>query len=385
MNMTTKNDIFTRYLKEYLKASNERKSEILNHITDVTGMHRKACIRRFGVLQRKDPSSRETRGRPTYYTKDVDAALFAIWEAANELCGELLHPLINEYVTILRRDGMWIHSDEATGKLLSMSERTVRRRCRKFKVKYSIGKGISGTKPSALKSLIPIGKGPWHDRGTGSGQIDTVAHCGDSLLGDFIWTLNYTDIATYWVVPRAQWNKGEVATVLSMETIKKRLPFPWIYAHPDSGGEFINWHAKGWCDEQGIEYERSEPGKKNDNCFVEERNGHVVRKYLGYTRFDHLELVDLINEFYDVLGLYLNHFQTVRRTLKKERVGAKYRRIFETTAKTPYQRVLDRDDVSETVKERLQKEHETLNPLVLKRKIDTMTTLIMKKQRSHGN
>jgi hypothetical protein len=170
-----------------------------------------------------------------------------------------------------------------------------------------------------------------------------------------------------------------------MEAIKERLPFAWIYAHPDSGGEFINWHAKGWCDEHDIEYERSEPGKKNDNCFVEERNGYVVRKYLGYTRFDCPDLVDLINKLYDVLALYLNHCQIIRRTLKKERVGAKYRRIFETMAKTPYQRALERDDVPETVKAKLIAEHETLNPLVLKRKIDTLIIQIMKIQRSQGN
>ena len=134
--MATKNDIFNRYLKEYLKANQDRKGAILDHVTDVTEMHRKACIRRFRVLQRRDSGSRETRGRPTYYTKDVDAALFTIWEAANELYGELLHPLINEYVSILRRDNMWIHSDEATGKLLTISERTTRRRCTGFKLNH---------------------------------------------------------------------------------------------------------------------------------------------------------------------------------------------------------------------------------------------------------
>ena len=383
--MATKNKIFERYLEEYLKATKERKSEILDHVVDVIGTHRKAAIRRFRVLQLRDKTLPEGRGRPVYYTKEVEVALYTVWEAANQQCGELLFPSIPEYVAILERDGMWSHGDEATNKLLAMKKRTVRRRCEKLKKKHGIGKGKSGTKPSLLKSIIPIRKGPWTDKGVGAGQLDTVAHCGGSLLGDFVWTLNYTDIATYWIVPRAQWNKGEQATVLSMKTIKKRLPFPWVYAHPDSGGEFINWHAKDWCDEHNITYERSEPNKKNDNCYVEERNGHVVRKYLGYTRFDCRAVVDDINELYDVLALYLNHFQTVRRTESKERIGAKYKRTFEEIAKTPYQRVLERSDVPDEIKDTLCTEHEQLNPLVLKQKIDTLTMKIMKKQRDFGN
>ena len=114
---------------------------------------------------------------------------------------------------------------------------------------------------------------------------------------------------------------------------------------------------------------RSEPGKKNDNMYVEERNGHVVRKYLGYTRFDCREVVDMINELYDVLALYLNHFQAVRRTLTKERVGAKYKRTYEKIARTPYTRMLEHSDVTESVKKKLREEHAKLNPLVLKKKI----------------
>ncbi len=374
--MTTKNDIFKKYKEEYWKAAQHRKGEILDLVSEITGMHRKAVIRRFRVLQRKDPCIVEKRGRPTYYTKDVDMALYDVWEAANQQCGELLFPLIGEYIAILKRDDMWRHGDVSTGKLLAMSGRTIRRKCEVFQRKYRVGKGKSGTKPSPLKSIIPIHKGPWHERGIGSGQLDTVAHCGDSLAGSFIWTVNYTDMPTYWIVPRAQWNKGEEATVESMKAITEQLPFPCIYAHPDSGGEFINWHCKRWCDDAGIELARSEPGKKNDNCFVEERNGHVVRKYLGYTRFDRREIVDLMNELYGVLALYVNHFQAVKRTLSKERVGARYRRVLERVPKTPYQRILERDDVTEEVKERLRTEHVRLNPLTLKQNIVILTEKI---------
>ena len=378
MNMAAKNEIFERYKEEYWKATRTRKSEILLHVSDVTKMHRKTVIKRFCVLQTRPPSFLETRGRPTVFTKDVDAALETIWEAANCPCGELLHPIISEYVSVLQRDGLWKHGDEATGKLLAMKVHTVRRRTSSFDKAKKKGRGLSGTKPSNLKSIIPIFSGPWKDISPGYGQIDTVAHCNDSLLGDFIWSLNYTDAATYWVILRPQWNKGAEATQKSLARIKEKLPVRLWGMHPDTGTEFINMILYRWSQQEKIEMTRSEPGKKNHNMYVEERNGHVVRKYLGYIRLDQKELLPIVNELYEKLELYLNHFQTVRRTLSKERVGAKYRRTFEKIPKTPYQRMLDHKDVAEEVKEKLRVDHSKLSPLILKREIDMITAKILR-------
>ena len=385
MNMATKNSIFERYLAEYLKADVPRKSVILDHVVDVTQMHRKAAIRKFRALQLRDADKEDKRGRETFYTPDVTAALHEIWEMASEACGEVLHPVVNEYIDILIRDNLWNHGDIATYKLRRMSERTVKRRVAHFE-QIRRPRGIAATRPSHLKKIIPIFKGPWNDLPPGHGQIDTVVHCGDSLQGDMVFTVNYTDAATYWIVPRAQWNKGQEATVRSMETIEDRLPFPLRELHPDTGSEFINWVAKGWCDAHGIKLTRSEPGKKNDNMYVEERNGHVVRRYLGYIRLDDPDVVPLLNQFYDVLALYLNHFMPVRRTLSKERVGAKYRRVFEKRAKTPYTRTLEHPQVPQSVKEALMRKHERLNPLLLKREVDTLRRQIFEfKNRDRGS
>lgn len=224
---------------------------------------------------------------------------------------------------------------------------------------------MTGTSPSLLKHIIPIFKGPWNDLPPGSGQLDTVAHCGSTLAGDFVWTVNYTNAATYWNALRAQWNKGQVATVGSMEAIVAAMPFPVHGMHPDSGGEFINWVAKGWCDERGIVLSRSEPNRKNANMYVEERNGHVVHKRLGYARLDHPGVVTLMNELYDMLGRYLNHFRAVRRMASKARVGAKYVRTYEKRAMTPYQRVLAHPAVSDEVKSRLGAEMRILTHAVM--------------------
>lgn len=224
--------------------------------------------------------------------------------------------------------------------------------------------------------------GPWKRMPSGYGQIDTVAHCNDSLSGDFIWSVNYTDAATYWVILRPQWNKGAEATQKNLEIIRKKLPIPLVGLHPDAGSEFISWTLKNWCDKEHIELTRSEPGKKNHNMYVEERNGHVVRKYLGYIRLEQKELLPIVEELYEKPELYLNHFQTVRRTLSKERVGAKYRRTFEKVPKTPYQRMMEHKDVSEPAKEKLRAEHAKLNPLILKREIDMITAKLLKPRKS---
>ena len=383
MNMATKNHIFEEHLSAWLKAkgNKEKRGEIIKHICFVTKMHRKSVSRKFRRLQLRDRGAVESRGRSLMYTPDVTAALKDVWEAADEICGELLHPIIAEYIDIFIRDDLWTHDDEATGKLRAMSERTLKRRIAHFEKTRGRRRGVSATSPSALKHIIPISKGPWKDLPPGHGQIDTVVHCGDTLSGDVVFTVNYTDAATYWIVPRAQWNKGQEATVESMKAIKGILPFQLRELHPDTGSEFINWTAKHWCDAEKIALTRSEPGKKNDNMYVEERNGHVVRKYLGYARLDRREVVPLLNELYDVLGRYLNHFVPVRRTRSKERVGAKYRRTYEKKAQTPYARTLAHPQVPDEAKETLRREHGTLNPLLLKREIDTLRTQIFKVQK----
>lgn len=383
--MATKQSIFEEHLEVWLKAKDDkiRRGEIIDHIVFVTGCHRKSVPRSFKRVQMKDGSVGESRGRRAMYTPNVFAALYTVWEASDWACGELLHPFIGECVEILKRDKMWKHSQAATDKLLGMSLGTCKRKVRNLRERHGRLKGRSSTKPSSLKSIIPVFKGPWNICRVGEGQIDTVAHCGTSLFGDYVYSLCYVDAPTYWTQVRAQWNKGQHATVESLIHIQAKLPFPLHMLHPDSGSEFINWVAKGWADSQGIELTRSESNHKNDNMFVEERNGHVVRRYLGYDRLDKLELVPLLNDFYDVLCLYLNHFKNVRRQLEKTKIGSKYVRQYESVAKTPYQRVLERDDVFEDVKQRLIEEHATLNPLVLKRQIDTLLKKIFTLNTSH--
>jgi len=212
---------------------------------------------------------------------------------------------------------MWIESKEVTEKLLKISEATVKRRVGKFLKDKNFRRGLSSTKPSELKEIIPIFTGPWKDKPPGHGQIDTVVHCGGSLNGDMVYSVNYTDVATLWVSFAAQWNKGQQATLGSLKRIKEKVPFSILGMHPDTGSEFINWFLKGWCDEEKIEFTRSRPYHSNDNAYVEQKNGHVIRRFLEYDRIDTKEALEVMNELYDRLDFILIILSLLKNALKK--------------------------------------------------------------------
>lgn len=388
--METKKQIFERYKDEYYKARIQKKGgrrrcgEILDIVCDIARMSRKAACRKFTRLQCKDPCSEEKRGRAVYYTPDVTAALKDIWDASNGLCGELLHPLISDYVTVFKRDNMWNNSDEATGKLLSISERTVKRRVIEFEQTKRKGQGFSSTSPSNMKTIIPIFMGPWKDMDPGHAQIDTVVHCGSILKGDMVYSLNSTDVATYWNLLGGQWNKGEQATIENRKNLRKRLPFKHVHDHSDTGGEFINWDTVKWNEPTKIRLTRSRPNKKNDNAYVEERNGHIIRKYVGYIRLDCIQAVEALNNLYVVLNTYTNHFISSRKTLDNVREGSRYKRTYEK-ALTPYQRVLAHKLIPENVKEKLRLEHAKLNPAVLLKEVGRLRAILYDVQRKHGS
>lgn len=387
MNMTTKNNIYQEHLKKWLGARKDKnqRGELVKHICFVTGVHPKSVPRSFKRIQMRGSNHEEKRGRKEYFTPDVTAALKEVWDVAGEPCAENLYGgVLSDYVRILTRDNAWPHSPKATKKLLAMSLGTMKKRTVKFVRRQFISHGKSTTKAGAIHSLIPVRSGEWDEAMVGTLQVDTVAHCGSSLAGDFVYTVNTTDVPTLWGTRRAQWNKGQAATVSSMEKMEKDMPFSVVEWHPDSGSEFINWHCKEWCEKRKQRLTRSRPNHKNDNCFVEERNGHIVRRWVGYTRFDAREIGVALNGVYDVLTPYLNHFVASRRIVSKKRIGARWKISRERKAKTPFQRVLERTDVGEEVKSRLKQEHETLSPLVLKREIDRRLQMVFNLQKHRG-
>lgn len=202
------------------------------------------------------------------------------------------------------------------------------------------------------------------------------------MSGEMAYTLNFTDFITYWIGLRAQMGKGQIATQKSLFYIKERLPFDLLEIHPDTGSEFINYHLKACCDNIGVRMTRSRPNHKNDNMCVEERNGHIIRKRVGYIRIDCPEAVSALNDYYDVLCLFVNHFVAVRRTKEKIRIGSRYRRTFEE-AKTPYQRVMESDEIFEDQKKELEKIHDSLNMIKLQEEMKTLLEKVKDVQKEY--
>ncbi len=392
MKRAMKHVIIEDQLPAYLKADKKQKGIILGNVMAITKMPRKSLIRAFKREQlRSSNSPPKKRGRKKYYQPETEAALAWVWEQYDFPCAERLHDELAEAIRIFVRDKMWNYSEEATEQLWHMSLGAMKIRTTALAKKKGLIRGQSTTRSGELLKSVPVFFGSWDKKAAGNGQIDTVVHSGPKLMGSMAYTVNYVDVATYWQEPVAQLNKSERSTLTSMETIKKRLPFPWLGVHPDSGSEFINNLALPWFKANGIEPSRSRPNKKNDNRFIEQRNLVVVRKYVGYERYDCIEAVNVMNELYDVLRLYLNFFQpTFKLQGKQKRVNkdgkqyAKpYRRQYDKP-KTPYIRVLARKDIDQSVKDSLTKQYETLNPKVLRDRIKSLTTKLERTQRELG-
>jgi hypothetical protein len=383
MTNMTKKEVCGIELKHYLKASKQQKSIILDTLERQTNMHRKALIRRLRREQLRTKGSSKKRGRKVYYTPDVTAALKEVWESSGSVCGELLHPIINDYLDIFIRDGMWNHSKETTKKLRGMSEGTVKNRVRKF-MKARRGRGKSTTNPSSIKGIVPVFCGPWNDVPVGHGQIDTVVHSGSTLAGDMIFSVSYTDVHSGWWSGRAQFNKGMEATRNSLDTIYQNLPIPWFHAHPDCGTEFLNRFVIQWAQEQHMKFTRSRSYHKNDNAYVEQKNGNVIRKEIGYRRLDTPEVLDVMNELYEYLALHRNFFVPQKKLISKERHGARYIRKHDK-AKTPVNRVLADPTVSKKVKDTVANIRDTINPRILRTKINHLQATLFKLQTKYGS
>jgi len=220
--------------------------------------------------------------------------------------------------------------------------------------------------------MIPIRTfSEWNENKVGFEEVDLVGHDGGNVSGFFAWTLNFVDVKSCWTEQVAVRTKAQQYVFAGIERIRGRLPFPLLGIDSDSGSEFINDQLYRYCITDKITFTRGRPGKKNDNPYVEQKNDSIVRRWIGYGRYDTQEQVNILNEFYEVLRLYTNFFLPVQKLERKEKVGSKVRKIHDK-ARTPYLRVLDAEDVPDESKEKLIEQYKTLNLVLLKRKLDTI-------------
>ncbi len=354
--------------ERYYRAVKQEKGKILDEFAQVTGLHRKAAIRLLKRLGQ--PKTSKRRGQPRRYGADVQKALKGIWEAGDRLCSKRLQPFLPEMVKILRQHGEQHINASLESELCRMSVSTIDRLLRPYR-RLGGRRGLSTTKPgSLLRSCIPIRTfADWQENKPGFVEIDLVAHCGESTEDFYLNTLCAVDVATGWTECLPVWGKGQGRVKASVHRARQRLPFPLLGIDSDNGSEFINQSFYTYCKDENITFTRSRPYKKNDSCHVEQKNGNIVRRMVGYDRYNSKAAYECLDRLYYSLRLYVNFFQPVLKLQKKTRIDAKVKKVYDE-AKTPYQRVLASPHVSQESKDRLTKLYGTLDPVKLQKSLE---------------
>jgi hypothetical protein len=367
MSQRSKSELFEEVQPRYLKANKAEKQKILDEFTASTGYHRKYAIRILKHGYKRRPN--KPKGRTAIYRGEVVEALEQIWEVYGRICSKRLHPYLPEGIKVLERCGELTLSSETKELLLRISRSSIDR-CLAT-ARFNRPHGLSTTKPGILlKKNIPVRTfADWNEDKPGFMEVDLVAHCGDSAAGQFLNTLTCTDVCTGWTEPIAVLRRSQEAVRDAIDAMRPDLPFALLGIDSDNGSEFINDLLYRYCLGHEITFTRSRPYKKNDQAHVEQKNWSVVRRVIGYNRLESEEQHALLASIYQDLRLYVNFFQPVLKLLAKERIGNKVDRKYDI-ARTPYQRVIEREDVPLARKVQLLNAYLCLNPAKLRESID---------------
>lgn len=378
--------------RRYQKALKRQKGIILSEYTALTGYHRTYAswlLRNLGkktflkvngkdVIAVMGEKRKTQRQRARQYGGEVLRILRSIWEVSDYLCGKRLAPFIKETVPSLERFGELKLAADTRQKLFSISPATIDRLLKEDKKKLAI-KCRSRTKPGTLlKHQIPIRTfSEWDDMMPGFVEVDLVGHDGGDTSGEFAYTLDLTDVCSGWTETEAVKNRAQKWVFEALMNIEGRMPFKLLGIDSDNDGAFINDHFLRYCNEKQITFTRSRAYKKNDNCFVEQKNYSVVRRNVGYLRYDTEEELKTLNELYQYLRLYTNFFQPVMKLKEKIRIGSRVTKRYDA-AKTPYRRILEAKHIDSAVKRKLKRLYENLNPAELKRAITKLQDRLLR-------
>lgn len=367
MSQKSKWEYFKAIYTRYRKASKDTRKQILDEFCQVCGYNRKYAIRLLNGLP-PQKTKQQAKTRMPLYGSQVISILSAIWQAAGHPWSLRLKALLPLWMPWARKQFQLNPSLER--QLLSMSPATMDRRLKAKKLQFK--KTLYGrTKPgSLLKHHIPIKTDHWDVTTPGFTEVDLVSHSGSASHGEFIYSLNQTDIHTTWVETRAVLGKGQHRVKEAMEDIRLALPFKLLGIDSDNGSEFINDHLYRYCQSLHIQFTRGRPYKKDDNAHIEQKNWTHVRKIFGYVRYDSQQVLKAMNGLYqNQLRLFQNLFQPSVKLLKKVRVGSKLKRIY-GIPKTPFQRVCESPKADPIKIAQLKKLLTSLNPFELSKTID---------------
>jgi len=396
LSMHERHAVVRELSSRFQRARKKERGHILNDFVRLTGYNRSYAafvLRNCGRKQirmvagrrvvfipghgRAAGSKRHRRG--TYRNHTFLAALRQFWALSDGLCGKRLTAFIREVLPLLEQQGTLTFADiTLRDHLLHVSAATADRLLAKTKRQSQL-RGRSLTRPgSLLKHHIPIRTFTnWNEQHPGFCEADLVAHDGGAAFDDYCQTLTLTDIATGWTETDAVKNKAQINVFAALQELRTRLPFPLLGIDSDNGSEFVNYHLLRYCNEQKITFTRSRPYRKNDNCFVEQKNYSIVRRTVGYYRYDTPKQLELLRALYRSLRLYTNFFQPVMKLKEKVRCGSRLTRRYDLP-KTPYQRVLDHQQIPEHIKESLRTQYLTINLLALKPELNRLQRLLFR-------
>jgi len=368
LSMAERRAVTKQMAKRYSRAPKTEKTKMLDELCSLTGWTRRHARRALAGAIHPAPAP-PAKPRPRIYGEEVLPPLRFVWATFGGPAGKRLAPFMAEGIEALERHGELEVPEELRGKLLRMSAATIDRMLAPERARLRM-KGRSGTKPgSILRRQIPIRTfADWDDHRPGFCEADLVSHDGSDPRGDHCQTLDLTCVATGWTEMRAIKNKAQRWCFEALVDIRGALPFPLLGLDSDNGSEFINDHLYRYCIQEGITFTRSRPYRKNDNCFVEQKNWPVVRQQVGYLRYDDEEELEALRELYSYLRLFVNFFSPQMKLVSKTRRGAKVHKTFDR-ARTPYRRVLCSEHVSEGSKRALNETYLGLNPAELRRQI----------------
>src|SRR5580692_8968874 len=369
ISMGARREITAAVVDRYRLAGRADKGRILDELCAVTGWHRKHAVRALAIRVAISPGARRQRS-PTYGATIRDA-LVALWEASDRICGKRLKVMIPTLLPSLERHGRLKLDQAGRALVLGVSAATIDRLLVETKIAAAGGKRRRVGFYSAVRREVPIRTfNDWHDPPPGFCEVDMVAHGGTSVAGSFIQTLTMVDVATGWTecLPLVTRDGS-----LVVEAVKHAQSlFPWLLRGVDFDNDsaFMNDVVVPWCRQQKLEVTRSRAYKKNDQAFVEQKNGAVVRRLMGYGRFDGVETARVMGRLYAAARLYVNFFQPSFKLKEKRREGAKVIKRYHAPL-TPYQRALAHPKVTAAVKRRLRDQYRSLDPIALLAEIRT--------------
>ena len=369
MSSRTRQEVLKKLLRRYRGAGRLHRKKLVDQAVELLGYHRKSAIRALAA-EEATWTPRIKTGRP----KSYDAGLLTpwlrpIWQATDYACGRRLAAMLPEWIPAYEADERSLPG-EVRERLLEASARTLDRLLEPLRAQAT---RRSSTRPgSLLRQQIPIRGSVWEEGRAGWLEVDTVALCGGSVSGEFVWMLDGVDHATGWVEVRGMWGRGQAGTLAALRDVEKQLPFPLLGLDSDNGGEFLNHHVMAWLQkrEKPVFMTRSRPYKKDDNAHVEQKNWTHIRQWFGYERHDNPEVVGRINALTrGPYGQLLNYYHACLKLERKDRRADRLVRIY-GEPRTPWARVLESGEVKPETKARLVAEKGRLNPFALKRQID---------------